>query len=86
MGFVKNSIHFIILILATIAFIIFKIPHLSMPYCWDEAWVYGPAVRMMAENGLGLLPDALPVHYSRGHPLLFHFLAAGWLTVLAIPF
>ena len=67
--------------IASIAFIIFKIPHLSLPYYWDEAWVYGPAVRLMERNGLSLLPDALPVYYSRGHPLLFHFLAGAWLKI-----
>lgn len=88
MDFLKKYQNYIILIAALVAFVLFKIPHLSLPYYWDEAWVYGPAVRLMAQNGLGLLPDALPVHYSRGHPLLFHFLVAAWLqlfgnTVLA---
>lgn len=86
--FLKKYLNYIILLAALLAFVLFKIPHLSLPYYWDEAWVYGPAVRLMAQNGLSLLPDALPVHYSRGHPMLFHFLVAGWLqlfgnTVLA---
>ncbi len=81
MQIINRYSHFIILIAGLIGFVIFKIPHLSLPYYWDEAWVYGPAVRLMAQNGPGLLPDALPVHYSRGHPLLFHFLASGWLKI-----
>lgn len=62
-------------------FVVFKIPHLSLPYYWDEAWVYGPAIRMMEAKGLSLLPDALPVYYTRGHPLFFHFLGAAWLKI-----
>ncbi|MEA3444862.1 MAG: glycosyltransferase family 39 protein [Bacteroidota bacterium] len=81
MQFISKNLNVIIVLLATLAFVIFKIPHLTLPYYWDEAWVYGPAVRLMAQNGLSLLPDGLPVHYSRGHPLLFHFLAAGWLKI-----
>ncbi|MCF8371188.1 MAG: glycosyltransferase family 39 protein [Bacteroidales bacterium] len=81
MAFLKKYQNHIILLAALVAFVLFKIPHLSLPYYWDEAWVYGPAVRLMAQNGLGLLPDALPVHYSRGHPLLFHFLVAAWLQL-----
>ncbi len=81
MKFIKRNLHLIVLLLAILIFIIYKIPHLALPYYWDEAWVYGPAVRMMAHQGLGLLPDALPVYYSRGHPLMFHFLAASWLQL-----
>ena len=81
MLFIKKNIHLITVILAIIAFIIYKMPHLSLPYYWDEAWVYGPAVRLMEQTGLSLLPDALPVYYSRGHPLLFHFLGASWIKI-----
>lgn len=71
----------IILGLLIVAFIIFKIPHLSLPYFSDEAFAFGPAVHKMYEDGLGLLPSALPPDYSFGHPLLFHFCAAGWMKI-----
>jgi 4-amino-4-deoxy-L-arabinose transferase-like glycosyltransferase len=73
--------YFLAVLALIIAFIIIKIPYLYLPYYWDEAWVYGPAIRIMEANNLSLLPDALPVYYSRGHPLLFHFLGAAWLRV-----
>jgi hypothetical protein len=77
----KLSVYYILLLALVILFIIFKIPYLSLPYYWDEAWVYGPAIRIMEAHKLSLLPDALPVYYSRGHPLLFHFLGALWMRV-----
>lgn len=67
---------FIILI-----FILSKIPYLNFPFYWDEAWVYAPAIQYMAEHGLSLHPASLPVELSRGHPLLFHFLGAGWISL-----
>jgi 4-amino-4-deoxy-L-arabinose transferase-like glycosyltransferase len=60
-------------------FIAAKLPHLSYPFYCDEAWVYAPAVKTMAINGPGLLPGVIPAGYSRGHPLLFHFLCALWI-------
>lgn len=64
-----------------VAFVIFKLQHLSLPFYWDEAWPFSHAVHKMYENGLSLLPDAIPTEISRGHPLLFHFLAAAWMKV-----
>lgn len=49
-----------------------------MPFYWDEAWVYGPAVIDMHEHGPGLLPSSLSVELSRGHPLFFHFAFSVW--------
>ena len=77
----KNNLYDILLVILIIIFIIIKIPYLTLPYYWDEAWVYGPALRIMEANKLSLMPDALPVYYSRGHPLLFHFSGALWLRI-----
>jgi len=56
-----------------------KIPTLSLPYFWDEAWPYSTAVHLLFENGLSLFPGAVPFDISRGHPLFFHFMnAAAW--------
>ncbi len=68
-----------VLWLVLLVFICFKIPHLHYPFYCDEGWVYAPAVKTMALTGPSLLPGSLTDYYSRGHPLLFHFLAALWI-------
>ncbi len=78
---VKKYTYEFLTALVVIGFIICKIPYLNLPYYWDEMWVYAPAIQIMAANKLSLLPDALPVDYSRGHPLLFHFLGATWIRL-----
>src|SRR4051812_16040636 len=71
----------ILLIVGVVGFILFKIPHLYLPFYWDEAWVYAPAIKIMSQQGLSMLPGAIPVEYSRGHPLFFHFLGSGWIKL-----
>lgn len=66
-------------VVVLLAYILFKLRFLDLPFYWDEAWVYAPAIRSMFENGLGLQPDALSPSLSRGHPVLFPFLAAAWM-------
>jgi len=70
---------FLLFLLAAV--VILKFNHVSLPFYWDEAWAYGPAVYEMYHHGLSLLPDALPTDLSRGHPLLFHFSAALWMKI-----
>jgi 4-amino-4-deoxy-L-arabinose transferase-like glycosyltransferase len=77
----RFDIYDLLLLVLLIIFVFIKIPYLTLPFYWDEAWVYGPALRIMESKHLSLLPDALPVYYSRGHPLLFHFLGALWLRI-----
>ncbi|MGE0636663.1 MAG: ArnT family glycosyltransferase [Bacteroidia bacterium] len=69
-----------------LAVIAFKWNHLNTPYFWDEAWVYAPAVQTMNKTGLSLLPTALHIDLSRGHPLVFHFLAAVWVRIFGTGF
>jgi len=64
-----------------IALVLFKSGFIGLPLFWDEAWVYAPAVRTMYANGPTLLPDAIPTELTRGHPLLFHFLATLWMKL-----
>ncbi|MGE0638472.1 MAG: ArnT family glycosyltransferase [Bacteroidia bacterium] len=78
---INQYAHSLIIVLCIIAVVVFKIPHLSLPFFWDEAWVYVPAVKTMAEGIPSLMPDAIPVSYTRGHPLLFHFLASSWIKI-----
>ncbi|MBP9081369.1 MAG: glycosyltransferase family 39 protein [Flavobacteriales bacterium] len=68
-------------IVVLIAFVAFKWHFLGLPLYWDEAWVYGPAVKAMHTNGLSILPNTIGTELSRGHPLLFHFMAALWATL-----
>ena len=70
-----------ILLLVLILVCIIKFPHLFLPHYWDEAWSYSPAVQFMYENHLSIIPGALPSDLSRGHPLLFYFLSAGWMRI-----
>lgn len=67
--------------LIIVAFVIVKLNHIGVSFFWDESWVYAPALRIMAENGPSLIPDAIPLEYSRGHPLLFHFLGGVWIKI-----
>ncbi len=69
------------IIVMGIALIIFKIPHLSLPHYWDEAWPFAAAIQHLYDHGVSMLPDAIPSNVSRGHPLLFHFLTASWMKV-----
>lgn len=46
---------------------------LSQPYLWDELGVYSRAASRMYQDGLSLLPNAIPDELSRGHPLLSTF-------------
>ncbi len=54
---------------------------LSMPYFWDELGVYILSSMHLADNGLSLLPSAVPVEFSRGHPLMCPFLFGSWMSV-----
>lgn len=51
-------------------FFLFKLSHLHIPYFWDELGVYSRAALYLFDNGISILPDAMPPELSRGHPLL----------------
>lgn len=63
-----------------VTFIIYKVQDLSLPYFWDEAWSYLPALKAMCNTGPSLLPGAIDTQLYRGHPLLFYFLASTWMN------
>jgi 4-amino-4-deoxy-L-arabinose transferase-like glycosyltransferase len=77
-GFFKQR-WFLFLVLAV--FIICKIPHLFYAYYWDASWPYAAAITQMYHHGLSLMPNAVDAELSRGHPLFFHFIAAGWMNI-----
>jgi 4-amino-4-deoxy-L-arabinose transferase-like glycosyltransferase len=62
-------------------FVAAKLPHLSLPFFWDEAWPYSTGVFYMYSHGLSLLPGAIPFDISRGHPLFFHFISTLWMKI-----
>jgi len=69
-------------LLAVIAIFIFlKVPHLSYPFYWDESWPYIAAIKAMYLHGPSLSPAAIIPDLSRGHPLIFHSLAACWMQL-----
>lgn len=70
------------LILVPVALLLtIQLPHLSLPYFWDEAWSYMIAVNKMADTGPSLLPGVVPLEYCKGHPQLLYFLSAHWLNL-----
>jgi len=77
----KESVFHIAFGAFLLLFVFFKWSQLSLPFFWDESWVYGPALQLMAKDGPGLLPNDLHDWYSRGHPLLFHFLGSTWIKL-----
>ncbi len=70
-----------VLILLVIAFVILKIPALHYPFFWDESWSYAPGVNLMYNHGPSLMPNAIELYYSRGHPMLFYASAAAWMHI-----
>ncbi len=78
----KTETYFIIL---PILFLwIVKLPHLHLPFFWDEAWSYFPAIQKMYETGPGLLPGDLPLWDAKGHPLFFFFISSIWMNVTGL--
>jgi len=62
--------------------LIIKTPHLFIPYFWDEAWSYFPAIFKMYKTSPGLLPGALSLWDAKGHPLFFFFLSSSWMRLV----
>lgn len=75
--FRKTSIPFIVFLLCLATFIFLKVPHIGLPFFWDEAGVYGRIVFQLADQGLSLHPKAINEWLSRGHPLLYPNMIAG---------
>jgi hypothetical protein len=71
--------YFILVVL--LLFAGYKAIHLSLPYFWDEAWSYFPAIYKMYQNGPGMLPGALSIDEAKGHPLFFFFISSLWMSI-----
>ncbi len=76
----KNTFHWLFLLL-TCSVIAFKWVALSLPFFWDEAWVYMPAIRTMSEQVPSIMPASIHPDLYTGHPLLFYFLASSWIKI-----
>ncbi len=77
----KNSYHWLVLVLICCV-VAFKWEALGLPFFWDEAWVYMPAIRTMAEQGPSIMPASIDPDLYTGHPLLFYCLASSWIKFL----
>lgn len=75
--FLKN----LFFIIPVVILLIIQIPNLGLPYFWDEAWSYFPAIKKMAEVGPSLMPGVLPIDYCKGHPQLFFFITSAWMKI-----
>ena len=70
-----------VLLIVLGVFVLLKLPHLSYSFYWDESWPYASGVKHMYEHGPSLMPGAIDGELSRGHPLMFHFLASMWMKL-----
>lgn len=80
----NKNIYFFLTVAVSIALVILKSNTLQLPFYWDEAWVYGPAVKKMGES-LCFLPSCAS-NLTRGHPLLFHFIGGIWIKIFGDSF
>src|SRR4030095_7771333 len=75
---IKFILGFIILL-----FVKVKWNSLYLPYFWDEAWSYIPAISKMSHQCPCLMPGCIDMDLYRGHPLLFYFLSALWMKFVS---
>ena len=80
-SYIKSNYYKVLFFTLLFGLIIYKLKFLNLPFFWDESWVYAPSLRMMHDNGPSMMPNIIPIEYSRGHPLLFHFLGGVWLKI-----
>lgn len=76
--FINQPYHWLLLLLI-IGLFFLKLEALSLPFFWDEAWSYLPAIRVMAEQGPSIIPGSIDTELYRGHPMLFYFLSSLWI-------
>lgn len=80
--FNKNQIYHWLLFLLIVGLILLKLEAMMLPFFWDEAWSYLPAIREMASKGPSLLPGSIDAEFYRGHPMLFYFLSSLWIKTI----
>lgn len=72
------------LLVATLWVAIVRPGPLDLPFFWDEADVYAPGARWVAEHGLNVTPGVFDDDYSRGHPPLFYLLAGAAFLLFGV--
>lgn len=77
----KNQVYHWLLFLLIIGLVLLKLEVMTLPFFWDEAWSYLPAIREMAAKGPSLLPGSINAEFYRGHPMLFYFLSSLWIKI-----
>lgn len=73
----------IFLLVSMLITVVVKIPHLSIPYFFDETFSYYRAIAEMAKGIPSLMPGNISIDFSKGHPLFFYFLGSLWLKFIA---
>lgn len=81
MKYIKHP--WLLLLLSGVLTVVIKFPHLSLPYFFDETYSYYRAILEMADVGPTMLPGAIPIIISKGHPLFFYFLGSSWMKFIA---
>jgi hypothetical protein len=79
----KKWQHRILFLIPSVVLMWIMVPHLGVPYFYDEAWSYFPAIKKMADHIPTLLPGGyLSISDCKGHPQLFYFLSAIWMKTV----
>lgn len=71
----------VLFIVPVFILLVVQVPHLGLPYFFDEAWSYIPTIIKMADVGPSLLPGVLPIDDCKGHPQFFFFISALWMKI-----
>lgn len=71
------------ILIPVIILLIIQVPHLGLPYFYDEAWSYIPSIIKMREAGPSLLPGVIPIDYCKGHPQFFFFISSLWMKLFS---
>ena len=77
---IKDKGYLLVLGSILVLFII-KLPHLSLPYFWDEAWSYMHSIYQLADNWTYLFPGNGPSGLTKGHPILFFLFNTLWINI-----
>lgn len=81
MKYIKHP--WLLLLISGIITLAVKIPHLCLPYFFDETYSYYRAILELANVGPTMLPGSVPTIITKGHPLFFYFLGSSWMKFIA---
>ena len=78
---IEKHIGLFLFLVSVIFVFVFKFNSLNDPFFWDALGVYANGIYYLVENGISILPNAMPPDLSRGHPLLFYVMHAFVLKI-----